>query len=150
MTTVFDAATRAALIRRINTIDETRTAQWGRMNVYQMLRHCTLWDQWVQGRPPRHYRQTLLGRLFGRMALNNMAKDEKPLARHVPTSKEFRIREATGDVAAERQKWAAVIDDYERFANPDFVHDFFGRMTREQVGQLAYKRTDHHLRQFGA
>jgi hypothetical protein len=150
MTTVFDRATRAELIRRINTVDETSTARWGRMNVYQMLKHCTQWDAWIQGTPPRTYRQTFIGRLFGRMALRNMTKDDKPLPRNIPTTREFRINEATGDVAAERQKWAALVEGYEHYSNPGFIHDFFGRMTREQVGQLAYKHTDHHLRQFGA
>ena len=150
MTTVFDKSTRAALIRRINTVDETSTARWGRMNVYQMLRHCTLWEAWIQGRPPRAYKQAFIGRLFGRMALRGMTKDDKPLARNIPTSREFRVNETTGDVAAERRKWAALVEEYEHYSNPDFIHDFFGRMTREQVGQLAYKHSDHHLRQFGA
>ena len=88
MTSVFDKSTRAELIRRINTVDETSTARWGRMNVYQMLRHCTAWDDWIQGKPPRTYRQTFIGRLFGRMALKSTTKDDKPLARNIPTSRE--------------------------------------------------------------
>jgi len=28
------------------------------------------------------------------------------------------------------------------------MHPFFGKMTKEQVGYLAYKHTDHHLWQF--
>ena len=120
------------------------------MNVYQMLRHCTLWEAWIQGRPPRIYRQSLFGRVFGRIALRRMTRDDRPIARNVPTSREFRIKERMGDVAAERKKWAALVDGYEDYSNPRFIHDFFGRMTREQVGQLAYKHTDHHLRQFGA
>ena len=150
MTTVFDQSTRAELIRRINTVDETSTARWGQMNVYQMLRHCTLWESWIQGRPPRIYRQTLIGRVFGRMALRGMTKDDKPLARNIPTTRAFKIDETTVDVAAERRTWAALVEAYEHYSNDDFIHDFFGRMTREQVGQLAYKHTDHHLRQFGA
>lgn len=150
MTTVFDKSTRAELIRRIKTVDENSTARWGRMNVYQMLRHCTLWESWIQGRPPRTYRQAFLGRVFGKMALKGLTKDDKPLARNVPTTRAFKVNETTGDVGAERQKWAALVEGYEHYANPDFVHDFFGRMTREQIGQLAYKHTDHHLRQFGA
>lgn len=63
MKTIFDKATRAELIGRINTLDETRTARWGKMNVYQMLRHCTLWEAWIQGKPRRAYKQTFIGRL---------------------------------------------------------------------------------------
>lgn len=150
MTTVFDKSTRAELIRRINAVDETSAARWGQMNVYQMLRHCRQWEEWIQGRPPRGYKQAFIGRLFGRIALRGMTKDDKPLARNIPTSKEFRIIETTGDFAAERRTWAELVEEYEHYSNPDFIHDFFGRMTREQVGQLAYKHSDHHLRQFGA
>ena len=150
MTTVFDTAARAELIRRIHTVDETSTARWGRMNVYQMLKHCTLWEAWIQGSSPHTYKQAFIGRVFGRMALRGMTKDDKPLARNIPTTREFRISDTTGDVAAERRKWAALVEAYDHYSNPGFVHDFFGRMTREQVGQLAYKHTDHHLRQFGA
>jgi len=150
MTTVFDTSTRDELIRRIHTVDETSTARWGRMNVYQMVRHCTLWEGWIQGKPPCTYKQALIGRLFGRMALRGVTKDDRPLARNVPTTKAFKITDTTGDVAAERRKWAALVAEYEHYSNPGFIHDFFGRMTREQIGQLAYKHTDHHLRQFGA
>jgi hypothetical protein len=150
MKTIFDQVTRAELIARIHTLDESRRAQWGRMNVYQMLRHCTLWDAWIQGKPPRTYKQGLVGRLFGRMALRGLTRDDRPLSRNVPTTKEFKVRETDGDLAAERRRWAALLDDYEHFTNPGFIHDFFGTMTREQIGQLAYKHTDHHLRQFGA
>lgn len=88
--------------------------------------------------------------MFGRLALKNLTKDDKPFARNVPTSTEFKISDPAGDVAAERTKWIAWLEEYDHYSNPGFIHDFFGRMSREQVGQLAYKHTDHHLRQFGA
>ncbi len=150
MKTVFDKATRAELIARIQTLDPTCTARWGKMNVYQMLRHCTIWEGWIQGKPPRTYKQAFIGRVFGRMALKSMLKDDRPLRKNIPTMKEFLSRETSGDVAAEQRTWAAFIEEYERYSNPDFVHDFFGTMTREQIGQFAYKHADHHLRQFGA
>jgi hypothetical protein len=28
------------------------------------------------------------------------------------------------------------------------VHPFFGKLTAEQAGRIAYKRIDHHLSQF--
>jgi hypothetical protein len=89
MTTVFDPSTREELIRRIRTVDESSTARWGRMNVYQMVRHCTLWEAWIQGKPPRRYKQEFLGRVFGRMALRRETRDDRPIARNVPTSKAF-------------------------------------------------------------
>ena len=150
MKTIFDQATRAELIGRINALDDTRPALWGKMNACQMVRHCTLWEAWIQGTPPRSYKQGLFGRVFGRMALRRLTRDDQPIARNVPTSAEFKVTGTSGDVAAEKRKWIALLHAYEHYSNPGFIHDFFGPMTREQVGQLAYKHTDHHLRQFGA
>jgi hypothetical protein len=55
----------------------------------------------------------------------------------------------SGDLEAEKSKWVDLIKSYENFDNPDFIHDFFGKMTRTQIGVLVYKHCDHHLRQFG-
>ena len=70
MKTLFDKTTRDELINRINTINENSTAQWGKMNVYQMLKHCTLWQEMILGK--KKYKQPFIGRLFGKM--NKMLK----------------------------------------------------------------------------
>ena len=146
MKTVFDKSTRDELIGRINLLNENNTAAWGKMNLYQALKHCTLWDEWVQS--GKNNKQVFIGRLFGKMALKKVLKDESPLDRNTPTLPELRIKETGGDIAAEKRKWVALINEYAHFSNPDFIHTFFGKMTREQVGQMAYKHADHHLRQF--
>ncbi len=150
MKTIFDKSTREALITRIDTLTENSTAQWGKMNVYQMLKHCTVWEEWIQGKNEYTYKQEFIGFLFGKIALRRMLKDEKPLDKNVPTSPQFKINEKSGDLLAEKQKWISLLTGYENYSNPGFVHDFFGRMTEEQIGFLAYKHTDHHLRQFNA
>jgi len=50
MKTVFDKTTREELSSRINAVNESNKAAWGKMNVYQMLKHCILWDEWMQTR----------------------------------------------------------------------------------------------------
>lgn len=147
MKTVFDQATRDQLISRINMLSEVSTAQWGRMNIYQMVKHCRLWEEMIlRG---KKYKQAFIGRLFGRMALKSVLKDESPLRRNTPTLPELRIT-GNGAVSCEKSKWIALIGEYAHFSNTDFVHPFFGRMTKEQIGYLAYKHTDHHLRQFNS
>jgi hypothetical protein len=118
------------------------------MNLYQALKHCTLWDEWVQSN--KINRQAFVGRLFGRMALKKMLKDDSPLGRNTPTLPELRIKETTGDIASEKGKWVALINEYSHFSNSAFIHTFFGKMTKEEIGRLAYKHADHHLRQFNA
>ncbi len=145
MKTIFDKTTRDELIGRINSLNENSTAQWGKMNVYQMLKHCTLFEEMVLGR--RKFKRSFLGRLFGKMAMKDFIKDE-PIKRNVPTLSELKIKENNGDVGSERKKWIALIEEYAHFSNSDFVHPFFGKMTEEQIGFLNYNHTDHHLRQF--
>ena len=146
MKTIFDKTARDELIDRINTLNESNTAQWGKMNIYQMLKHCTLYEEMMLGKIK--YKRAFLGRLFGKMALPEFIKDESPIKRNVPTLTELRIRENNGDVAVEKNKWIALLKQYEHSSSPGIVHSFFGKLTKEQVGYLAYKHTDHHLRQF--
>jgi len=145
MKTVFDKTTRDGLISRIKTLDENSTAQWGKMNIYQMLKHCTLWEDMMTGKTI--YKRAFIGLLFGRIALKGFVKDDKPLRRSTPTIPELKIT-GNGDVAAEKLRWISQMEGHARFSNPDLVHPFFGRMTEEQIGYLLYKHTDHHLRQF--
>ena len=147
MKTIFDKSTRDELISRINKLDESSPIQWGKMSVYQMLKHCTLWEEMSHGR--KKYKRAFIGRLFGKVALKMLLKNEDPMSRNAPTIPELRVT-GTGDVAAEKRKWVALLEEYEHFSNADFVHPFFGKITKEQTGYLAYKHTDHHLRQFGS
>jgi len=147
MKTIFDKSTRDELIARINNLNESSAIQWGKMNIYQMLKHCTLWEEMSHGR--KKYRRAFAGRLFGKIALKMLLKNEDPMTRNAPTIPELRVT-GTGDVEAEKRKWVALLEEYEQFSNTDFVHPFFGKMTREQTGYLAYKHADHHLRQFNS
>lgn len=146
MKTVLDQATREELMARIDMLNSKNTAQWGQMNLYQMLRHCVLCEEMYLGE--KNYKRAFIGRLLGRVSLKNVLKDDRPMGRNAPTGAEFRIHEQSGDIAAEKKKWKALIEKYARFDNHHFVHWFFGKMTKEQVGQFAYKHADHHLRQF--
>jgi Protein of unknown function (DUF1569) len=147
MKTIFDKTTRDELITRINTLNENSTAQWGKMNIYQMLRHCRLWEEMILGK--RKYKRVFIGRLFGKMALKIVLKDQNPLRRNSPTIPELIIKE-NGNILSEKKEWLALIEEQEHFSKPDFVHPFFGKMRKEQLGYFAYKHTDHHLRQFNS
>ena len=147
MKTVFDNSTREELIARVNSLNENCKAQWGKMNVYQMLKHCTKCDDMILSKVP--VKQVFLGRLFGKLALKNVLKNDKPLRKNSPTAPELIIKEKAGDIALQKPEWIKRISEYAYFDNRHFVHPFFGTMTKEQVGQLVYKHHDHHLKQFG-
>lgn len=146
MKTIFDKQTRDQLIDRVNSLDENSTPQWGTMNIYQMLKHCTIAEEMYLGK--KQYKRMFLGRLLGKVMLKKMLKDDSPMQRNAPTSPHFKVSENSGDVEAQKREWITLIQEYEHFSNPGLVHWFFGTMTKEQVGQFVYKHTDHHLRQF--
>ena len=147
METTFEIQTRAELINRIHLLKENTTSQWGKMNAYQMVKHCRLWEEMMQSKT--NLKRTFIGRIFGKMALKSVLENENPLKRSTPTIPSLTIKETTGDFGNEKKRWITNLEKYSNFDNDNFQHVFFGKMTKEQIGQMAYKHTDHHLRQFG-
>lgn len=137
--------TRDELIARIKRLSDMSVAQWGKMNVYQMAKHCRLWEEMIAGKT--HYKRGFIGLIFGQMALKDMLKTEKPLPQNMPSLKGLIITD-NGNVEEEKRKWIALLEELEHFSNFGFVHPFFGKMNKEEIGIMAYRHTDHHLRQF--
>jgi hypothetical protein len=147
MKTMLDKKVRDDLIIRIQMLSEASRAQWGKMNVYQMLKHCALAEEMYLGK--KKYKRKFLGYLLGQYALRSILNSEAPLGRNAPTGADFIVKEIVGDISSEKHRWISLIDEYEKYSQPGIVHWFFGPMTKEQVGQFSYKHADHHLRQFG-
>ena len=146
MKSVFEPSTRQELITRIDSLYENNKRAWGKMNVFQMLKHCTLHEDMLLGR--LKVKRVLPGSLFGRMVLRKVLKD-KPMGRNSPTSSLIKTTKENGDIRLQKKEWINRIEQYSNYTNINLVHPFFGPMTRDQVGIYAYKHADHHLRQFG-
>ena len=145
MKTISDKAIRDELIQRIRQLNENASAQWGKMNVHQMVRHCSLWEELMLGK--KKYKQYWIGYLFGKVALKRLLSDDKPLSRNTPTLPDLKIKE-TGDFETEKARWISLMEERASNPVPEIIHPFFGKMTREKSDYLIYKHTDHHLRQF--
>ncbi len=144
-----DKTTRDEIISRINSLNETTPALWGKMNLYQMIRHCIIMEEMYMGKSK--YKQSFIGRIFGKMALKGFLKDDKILDKNVPTVPEAKTKkDADGDVIAQKNKWMALIEEYANASDTVIIHAFFGTLNKEQIGYLAYKHADHHLRQFNS
>lgn len=148
MKKIFDESTRDELIQRINLLNETNKPVWGKMNVHQMSKHCTIWNEWVLAKKDFVYKQNFLGKIFGKMALKSNTKDDKPIGKNMPAGKAFRVKETGAALTPLKSIWIDQIKSYENYSNDNFVHDFFGKMTKEQIGIFVFKHNDHHLRQF--
>jgi hypothetical protein len=146
MKSIFERKTYDEILSRVNSLSTNSTASWGKMNVSQMMRHCSQWDEMALGKIK--YKQSFIGKLFGKIALKDMLKDE-PIKKNLPTVPSFKIK-VDPDFTLEKQKWIKLLEEYQQFSNDGFMHPFFGPLTKEQTGYLAYKHIDHHLRQFNS
>jgi len=148
MKSMCNQLTRDELINRIHSLHEGNDAKWGKMNIFQMVRHCLLWDEMALGKI--ELKRAFIGRLFGKIALKGMIKDEKPLSQNIGSLTELIVADVIGDLDLLKKQWMNSVQKYAHLSDEhQFVHSFFGELNKSQTGLLAYKHTDHHLRQFG-
>src|SRR3954470_17267286 len=96
MTTIFDKKVKEAVIARIRSLNPNSQPFWGKMKVAQMVRHCALCEAYYQGR--FDVKRSMLGRVFGKLALKGLLKDGQPgLRKNSPTPAAFLVE---GDVGS--------------------------------------------------
>lgn len=148
MKSILDLKTRAEILHRIDNLNQQTKPLWGRMTVAMMVKHCALCEEYYHG----HFvvNRSFLGRLVGKVAIRKMLKDdETTLQKNAPTLPQFRIVNEIENLELEKEKWKSLIEQYSSFNKEYFNHWFFGKMSKDQLGQFVYKHCDHHLRQFG-
>lgn len=145
MKSILDKKTRTEVINRIESLDKDCKSVWGKMNVGQMVKHCTLCEELYLGKAK--FKRVFLGRIFGRYALKKLLSDERPIGKNSPTAPYLLVTENIDALEEQKQRWIALLNEYETYNNT-FVHPFFGKMTRDELGRFVYKHCDHHLRQF--
>jgi hypothetical protein len=96
MKTLFERATRDEIAARVCQLHRDTKPQWGSMNAYQMLKHCTLWEDMIFGKMPT--KRAFIGRIFGRIALKTVLKNDSPLRRNTPTLPALIVKEENGDI----------------------------------------------------
>lgn len=150
MKCMFDAACVEEVKQRLSRLRSDQPRQWGKMNLAQMLAHCSAGIEMAAGeiRPPR----ALIGRIIGPAVKRVALREEEPMRRNSPTAKELLIQ-GNRDFEAERERLSQRIDRFAA-AGPagctTHPHAFFGPLSPEEWAVLMYKHLDHHLRQFSA
>ncbi len=149
MNSLFDKAAYEEISNRMARLSPQATAQWGKMQVAQMLAHCAeafkvpLTDHKL----PRMFMGMLLGWMF-----KGQLSNDTPYKQGLPTAPNFIIKDAR-DFEGEKNKLMMLITDFYT-KGPDKVgnhpHPFFGKLTKDAWGKSMYKHMDHHLKQFGA
>jgi len=149
MKNLFEKETAEEVISRIDKLQPTSERQWGKMDVAQMLAHCSATMDMASGRLnlPRAFIGRVLGPFFKSIYTN-----EKPLSRNSPTAKEL-VFPNQHDFLREQEQLRAKVRQFHEGGEAKCTrhpHPFFGALTPHEWSRGSYKHLDHHLRQFGA
>jgi hypothetical protein len=152
MKDLFDPVLVEDTNRRILRLGLESERQWGSMTVAQTLAHCTSGLEMAMG-VIHAKRAPFPGSMIGLLIKPLVFRDDKPIRRNSPSSPELFSADPTQcDLERERFRLIAAIDS---FASGGAAccsrhpHPFFGPLSPLEWAILAYKHTDHHLRQFG-
>lgn len=147
MQSLFDKAAYEEIINRLNNLSPESTAQWGKMNIAQMLAHCK--EAFKVPLSEKKLPRMFMGRLIGWM-IKSKLYDESPWKQNLPTAPNFIIKDQR-NFNAEKKELTDLVNKFYK-AGPSgiskYPHPFFGKFTADQWGKSMYKHIDHHLRQF--
>jgi hypothetical protein len=149
MKNLFERETVDEVILRIDTLKPATQRQWGKMDVAQMMAHCSAALDMASGRLilPR----LLIGRLIGPF-VKPIYTNEKPFSRSSPTDKKLVVSDQRDFLPEQEQLKRCVRLFYEggEAKCTRHPHPFFGDLNPKDWSRGMYKHLDHHLRQFGA
>jgi len=147
MHSLFEPTTAAEIISRIQKLEPTSQAQWGKMNVSQMLAHCQ--GPFTAYFKEKKSKRPLMGLLFGKMVIKRLLSD-KPWKRGLPTAKGLKITDQR-NFEEEKEKLVSAIEHFstEGYTITSFTHPFFGKLSAQEYALFNYRHLDHHLQQFG-
>ena len=149
MKNLFEQPTVDEVIERIDRLQPTSLRQWGKMDVAQMMAHCSITMDIASGR--LNLPRIFMGRLIGPF-LKSIYTNEKPFPKNSPTDKVLVVSDQR-ELARERDQLKVKIRQFNEGGVAHCTrhpHPFFGSLTPEAWSCGMYKHLDHHLRQFGA
>jgi len=149
MKSLYQAEAVHEIIGRIDMLQPTTQRKWGKMEVAQMLAHCSAALEVAVGQkfPPRLF----IGKILGSL-LKPSYSNEKPFPKNSPTDKSFIVSDKRVFLE-EKERLIKLINQFVNggeIACTTHPHSFFGNLTPQEWSKGMYKHLDHHLRQFDA
>jgi len=149
MKNLFTTDAKQEVLARMNTLSPQSNRQWGKMEVDQMLAHCSAALEVAVGQkfPPRLFIGRVLAPIFKSTVLG-----DKPFSKNGPTDKSFIITDRR-NFDSEKTRLTGLITQFSEGGTAKCTthpHSFLGKLTADEWGKLMYKHLDHHLKQFSA
>jgi hypothetical protein len=137
------------VISRVDTLQPATQRLWGKMDVAQMMAHCSAALEMAAGQLnlPRMF----IGRLIGPF-IKPIYSNDKPFSQNNPTDPQLVVSDQR-DFLREREQLKVKVRQFHEGGEAKCTrhpHPFFGSLTPQEWGRGMYKHLDHHLRQFGA
>jgi Protein of unknown function (DUF1569) len=149
MKNLFEREAVDEVVSRIDKLQPAAQRQWGKMDVAQMMAHCSAALDMASGR--LNLPRIFLGRLIGPF-IRPIYTNEKPFSQNNPTDKKLVVSDQR-DFAREQEQLRSKVRQFHQGGEAGCTrhpHPFFGTLTPQQWARGMYKHMDHHLRQFGA
>lgn len=150
MENVFSKDVTTRIVNRINSLSPESQANWGTMNVSQMLAHCCVSYEYVfeEGKypKPKGIKLALL-KLF----VKPIVVGTKPYSKNGRTAPDFIISDER-DFSRERERLIGFIEKTQGLGEAYFegkASHSFGKLKSNEWNNMFYKHLNHHLNQFG-
>ena len=146
---IFSQSVADEIIERIQQLKPTTPAQWGKMNVSQMLAHCNV--TYEMAYENKHPKPNFLMRMILRAFVKNLVVNEIPYKKNAQTAPAFLITDEK-EFDMEKNRLIQYIQKTVDLGAESFEQKeshSFGPLSITEWNNMFYKHLDHHLRQFG-
>jgi len=149
MKNLFQAEAVVDVISRVDTLQPATQRLWGKMDVAQMMAHCSAALDMASGQ--LNLPRLFIGRVIGPF-VKPIYSNEKPFSQNNPTDPKLVVSDQR-DFLRERDQLKVKVRQFHEGGEAKCTrhpHPFFGSLTPQEWSIGMYKHLDHHLRQFGA
>lgn len=147
---IFTQPVADEIIGRINQLSPQSTPQWGKMNVGQMLAHCSVsYEMAFENKHPKP--NFILGFILKTFLKKGLTDETTPYKKNSSTAPAFVMKEEK-NFETEKKRLIDYLKKSVELGEAYFDGKeslSFGKMTVAEWNNLFYKHIDHHLTQFG-
>jgi hypothetical protein len=146
---IFNKDISENIIQRINQLKPGTQAQWGKMDVAQMLAHCNVAYEMVY--EDKHPKPNFLMKILLKSFIKQTVTGEKPYKRNSQTAPAFVVKDPK-DFEKEKKRLVSYIHKTQQLGEAHFDNKdshSFGKLSITEWNNMFYKHLDHHLHQFG-
>ncbi len=146
---IFSETGKNQLVARINQLNTTSAALWGKMTVDQMLAHCNVtYEMEIDG---SHAKPNFLIGFILKTFVKNSLVNEAPIKKNGSTAPQF-VMKGNKDFELEKTRLINYLNRTVELGENYFdgkASNSFGKLSKTEWNNLFYKHLNHHLSQFG-